>query len=524
MGFQDRNEDQLDDSGQYSWRNYWELALRRRWWIIAPAFLCWAAALVAGFYLTPKYTSETVILLEQPKVPSQYVVPNVTMDLQNRLNSLTEQILSPQRLVSLIHEFHLYSGNGDEDLLVRRMKKDIEVALVKGVTANDLSSFKISYSGSEPRITREVTERLAAFFLEENLHNQRRSEDTTQFLEAQVEDARRELETQEERMRQFRMHNLGALPEQLASNMQILGGLQGRLDKANEALSQAEQQNLFLTSSLSQARSSQKDSDLSTTALVKQLDRLKDELAAANSRYTDRHPTVLRLKEQIAQAERLKNTTAPIGKRASGIDQSDGEAMTRAATPGELQIESQLEANKFEIASRKKEIKDLEHQINQYQDRLNLTPIREQEMVAITRNYNQSRTNYEALLGKKMQSRMATDLEKEQQGEQFRILVPANLPLKPDSPKRPKLAMLGLFAGVVLGVAASVFKESADARIHTDRDLSEFPWVRVLATVPPVYTPQEVQLRAHRQRVEVVLAAVILVSIPVFTALIYFRP
>jgi succinoglycan biosynthesis transport protein ExoP len=523
-------DDELEIGSGRSWEQYWDSAKRRRWWIIAPAFFIWAVALAGSYYLPPRYRSETVILVEQQKIPSQYVTPNVTVDLQSRLHSLTEQILSRTRLLRIIDEFHLYGrGRKDSDALVHRMRDDIEITLVRGDRADELSGFKISYSAPEAQIAQQVTGRLTSFFIDENLRNQQKlSEDTTQFLESQLEGARKELESQEERMRQFRSRYLGELPDQLQSNVQILGGLQGRLDAATEALNRAEQQNLYLTSVLAQPRNSLSSETGTSSSIDKQMDRLKAELAVASSRYKATHPDVVHLKQQIAETEQLKKRLEKGNAAKSATTTgAGGESVRSGDSPGdslESQLQGQLKANHMEVAHRKKEINDLEHQINQYQGRLNLTPVREQEMAALTRNYNQSRSNYESLLAKKMQSQMATNLERRQQGEQFRVLDPANLPQRPYWPNRLKIALGALAAGLFLGTTAAALKEFTNLCIYSDQDLANFPTLRVLAVVPPVLTVGEERSRFHRFRLELVLAVLIFITVPVLTALTSIRP
>src|SRR5262245_13870344 len=192
--------DELELEAGRSWEQYWDTVKRRRWWLLGPAVLFWALGLGFSYYLPAKYKSEAQILVEQPKVNATYVTPNVTVDVQNQLQSLTEQILSRTRLLSIIGDLHLYPGDTDPASSVRHMRDDIEITPVK----SELSSFKISYSAHDPEVAKQVTERITQFFVDENVRKQQLSEDMTQFLEAQLEDARKDLDSQEERLREFR--------------------------------------------------------------------------------------------------------------------------------------------------------------------------------------------------------------------------------------------------------------------------------------------------------------------------------
>src|ERR1700675_921567 len=158
---------------------YWAMAKRRRWYIILPAFACWAVAWSGSWLLPSTYQSDALILVEQQKVPEQYVVPNVTVGLQDRLQSMTQQILSRTRLQATIDRFHLYRRRtGLRGLLesgdpVEQMRKDIQIDLVQPPGhPNELTAFKIRYSTGSPELAQQVNSELTSLFIEENLKSQ----------------------------------------------------------------------------------------------------------------------------------------------------------------------------------------------------------------------------------------------------------------------------------------------------------------------------------------------------------------
>src|SRR5271157_2814795 len=145
----------------------------RRWLIATCLVVGWAVGIAVGWLLPPKYRSETVILIEQQKVPEHYVESNIAVDQQQRLQTMSEQILSRTRLVALIDSFHLYGGNAkrrDSDALVEQMRKDIKIELITG-SRDQLSAFKVSYSAVSPQLARDVTKELTSLFINENLQN-----------------------------------------------------------------------------------------------------------------------------------------------------------------------------------------------------------------------------------------------------------------------------------------------------------------------------------------------------------------
>jgi len=528
--------DQLEEKPSVSLQGWWLRVCRHRLLLMFSLLAGWALVTAVALFLPAKYRSETMILIEQQRVPEKLVESNVAVDLQQRLQSMSEQILSRTRLVGIIEKFQLYGEKRqhvDTDSLVQKMRKDIGVDLIKGALPDQISAFKVSYSSNSPVIAQQVTAELTSLFIEENLRNREQlSEDTTTFLQTELDGARKSLDEQEQRLREFKNKYMGQLPEQTTSNVQILSGLQGRLQAATDALNQAEQQKLYLQSLLSEYRAMHPaaTSSSSTTGslppsidLDRKLETLKSQLADLSTKYTARHPDIVRLQEEISATEKLK---AGSEEKAKSTKQSaenpevrvTGDPQSRSAM---VQVESQLKANELDIANRKTEIKRLENDIDSYQQRLNLAPAREQELAAITRDHEQSRTNYESLLAKRNSSEMATNLEKRQQGEQFRMIDPPSLPQRPYFPDRLLFCLGGLAFGLALGLGSIVLMEFANPRLFGEDELSAIVTTPILITIPPVPTPAENRKRLRLHALELVTAIVMLIAIPAVTLLIY---
>ena len=159
------------------------------------------------------------------------------------------------------------------------------------------------------------------------------------------------------------------------------------------------------------------------------------------------------------------------------------------------ELASQLKVNRIEVANRERTIEDLKGRISEYQARLNREPVREQQLADLTRNYDQSRVNYESLLKKRNDSELATSLERRQQGEHFRILDPPSFPVKPYFPNRLKLSAIGLAFGLVLGGAVSAGAEMIDDRLYTEKELQALLPVDAISVIPPITTAVEEKKR-----------------------------
>jgi succinoglycan biosynthesis transport protein ExoP len=520
------------------WEECLAVGRRRVWYFAIPLVLTWLAVWVVSWFLPAVYRSGTLILVEQPTVSQQYVVPNVAGDLQDRLNSITQQILSRTRLLRIMEEMNLYQNERKRmgpDQLVDRMRKDVEIELVRSADRRDeLSAFNIYYSSSDPVLAQKVTDRLAWLFITENLEvRQEQAESTTEFLQTQLGDARQKLSDQERRLREYKDRYPGELPAQASSNVQILGGLQSQLVAEMDALGRAKQQNTYLESLLTQYRSARSASRSGTTvtgglpAVDAELQRLHAQLADLSAHYTDRHPDVRKVKEQIATAEALRqkllHDPPPSAASTSGDDASTAASVDGRDGSGIPELESQLKANKMEIANRQRSIQDLEGQIRDYRARLEQAPKREQELADITRDYEQSRQYYDSLLAKKNQSEMATNLEKKQQGEHFRVLDPPSVPTKPFSPNRLKLALIGLVAGIALGAVVASGSEVIDGRIHNEKDLCKLVSVEILAEIPSLPTADEQAAAARNLRLQLLGGVCIVLCIAAGFAISFFR-
>src|SRR5436305_4517923 len=431
--------DELEQKNSPTLDEYWQILRRRRWWLILPAFVCWLLVWGGSWFLPAIFRSQSLILIEQQKVPEQYVVSNVSVDLQERLHSMTQQILSRTRLQRIIDDFHLYAKERSRlspDGMVDLMRDDVKIELVQAPgRPGDLTAFRISYSATSPQLAQQVASQLTSLFIEEDLQaQQQQSENTTRFLETQLAEARTSLEKQEAKVRQFKTEYLGQLPTQMEGNLQILSGLQTQLQSEQSSLAHAQQQKLYLESLLDQYRTLRQESSAAASggvqapaALDGELTRLKSQLSDLQARYTDQHPDVIRLKSQIAKTEKLKKQIdADIATAKADPKQNENQSHSidpRVDSPL-MQIQGQIKANQLEVQNDQASIKDLQARISEYQGRLNMTPVREQQLSDLTRDYEQSKANYDSLLKKQMQSQLSTNLEKRQQGQQFRIIDP----------------------------------------------------------------------------------------------------
>jgi polysaccharide chain length determinant protein (PEP-CTERM system associated) len=524
---------------RFDLRRYMDIVRRRHIYFLVLLLAGWMIVWGGSWLIPARYKSGTLILVEQPTMPKDYVAPNVSDDLQDRLQSITQQLLSRTRLLVIIDRLKLYGGDHSELTPVEKvelMRKDIDIELVRSTRDDQITAFNIYYSAHDPHVAQQVTGELTNLFINANLEaRQQESEDTTNFLESQLENARANLSSQEAKVQAFEGAHTGELPTQQASNLQILSGLQSDLVTEQDALNTAQQQQVYLQALINQYRAAQQpikasgDTPSRLTSIDQDLDRLKSQLADLRSRYTDRYPDVQKVKDQIARTQKMRDDlVADLKKNNSAGSRSNDAQVTRdeldaTQNPTVLQLQGQLQANKAEVANREQAVAGLKAKLDDYQGRLNQEPVREQQLADLTRGYDQSKENYDDLLKKKNESEMATSMEHLQEGERFIMLDPPSLPLKPDFPNRIKFCGIGLLVGIALGSLVVGALEYMDDRLYREEDIENLLPTEMIVEIPEVADPLDMQRNKRRALQGWAAAALVFVIIFAGSAISYLH-
>ena len=461
--------------------DYVDLLLRRKWWIIIPAIVVPMTVYFVGRKIPKVYKSETMILVAPQKVPTDYVKPTVNGDVTDRLQTLSQQILSRTRLDSVIDEFNLYSnlkGHYTRDQIIEKMRSDITVEIVADPRPErrSIGAFRISYMGNNPHTVQAVVERLSSLFISENLKaRETQANGTTKFIEDALAQTQTKLADQEDAIRRFKAQNMGSLPEQEQANLTVLSQLQAMLQATTDEIGRAEQQRVYFESMLAVADKSTlatRGSDLS-----KKLEDLRSQLAVAQQIYTPQHPDVVRLKHDVAALE-AQIATAPSKTEEPDVNRS------------------QLTAIKQEILLKKAKQAKIEGQIQRVQGHIEMLPSVEMRFADLNRDYESTKTQYKTLLEKHDSSLLAADMEKRAEGEQFQVIDPANFPQNPIKPDLVQLNALGLLAGLGLGIGLAFLSHMRDTTLHTPADVEFYLNVPLLVQLPTITSATPVAKRA----------------------------
>ncbi|MBX6359860.1 GumC family protein [Pseudacidobacterium ailaaui] len=474
-----------EQGAQFTFQDVLAILKRRLWWVLVPLVFGPIIGFLVSFGIKPVYTSQTFVLVEQQKVPDTIVAPVVTDQLEMRLMTMRDQILSRSNLEPIIRRFGLYKADESRvpmEELVERLRKAISVTPLRPDGSSVLRGFYIDVSADHPAVARAVCAEILSMFMAENLKvRAQRAEDTTTFLAGQLDDAKHKLDDYDAKLAAFKSRYLGQLPTDEDRNLQMLSTLSSQLDAVNQELAQAQQQKASQEALLSQAltslQASQKGAD-SPVDLERELSNLRMQLATLEARYTPEYPDVVRTKAQI---QTLTQQLAAARKNA-GNDST--KAPSVPDTPEVAQMRVALRGMDEAVRLKRAEQARLESEIRNMQSRVQLSPVVEEQYKSLTRDYESALQFYNELLNKKTQAEMATDLELRREGEQFRVMDPPDLPASPSSPNRLKCSLAGLAAGFFLGAALAAMLEMKERFLRTEEDIHKHLDLMTLVSLP----------------------------------------
>ena len=505
---------------------YVNLALRRRWFIIVPFFLAMIAGIYLAIALPKKFQAETLILIEPQRVPDNYVQAIVSSDLESRIATIKEMILSRTNLLKIIENFNIFAGAKNADMFldekIEVMRKYTTVDIVSDRRNRIANAFKISFEGEDPRKVMQVVNAMATMVIDQNLKvRESQALGTVDFLENELVKMRRKLEEVEAALKEFRETHMGELPDQLASNLMVLERLQQQLsdrqrglrDERNR-LSSLENQIQFAReqAAMTPAAPSLPESREPTT-----LEGLKQQLADHQIRYTPQHPDVIRLQHKIEELEKQSPPATSNGE--SGSTRTAGATGLTAAGRGvEADLIAQRNGAAREIAAIREEVSALQKQIAGYQQRVEDTPKLEQELLSLKRDYENTQKTYDSLLARKQEAEVAANMERQQKGEQFRILDPARLPDKPQSPDMRKLFLMCVLAGLGLGGGLIFVLEFLDKSVKKLESVPKKLGIPLLVAVPRIDRPKDLRKRRLNNGLSIAAAVICMALMVLFAA------
>ena len=469
-----------------------KIVWRRRWHLVLPAIVIAAAASWLIHRLPDRYRSEALIQVVPQSVPETFVRSTVTTRGDQRLQSITQQILSRTQLERIIRDFDLYADRRQSDTMqeiVDSMRTgDIEVRPTKG------DAFRLGFSAGSPEVAMRVVERLVSLFIvETSLARASVAEGTDQFLEAQLEDARRKLIDNESQLAKFRRQHNGELPTQLEANVRGMHNAEMQLQVLTDSLNRDRDRHLMLERSIKDASLGELIDDdgrlasgeTSKLTAAEQLARAESALRDLHATLTEQHPDVVTMTQTVAELR--KRAQAESAQQAEPAEASAADRLRRSRLDG---LRAELSEVERQVAEKVAEGERLRGVLRTYQNRTEAAPTREAELAALTRDYDTLQQSYRALLTKKQESQIAANLERQQVDAHFKVLDPPRVPEQPSAPRRARLYAMAALGGILIGLMFAGTVEWLDRGLRTQEDVRIALGLPVLAAIPFVSSPR----------------------------------
>ena len=546
--------------------DYISIAWRRKFQIIIPFIIVLAIAVVTVFQIPRVYQSTGTILVESQQIPTELVQSTVTSFAGERIQVLTQRIMSRQQLLEIVEKFDLYKDQSDQvsrseilDDMRSRIVIETVGANLRG-RARTAISFTVSYEHISPILAQKVVNELITLFLDENIKSRtERAVETTEFLQKEGDRLRSKIEVMEEQIASYKQENKGRLPENLRISLERIEELKTLLFNTEREMNDLNENKKLLAIELISAESNSANTVLDGNQPSPEIElrNMQNQFVSLSARYGAEHPDVKAIKRKIKAFEK---EYGPLGdgselreevelvqseiyeltqkyssehpdvkrlkRKLSGLEAVLSEYNVNPKTnvnqtnPEYLQAKARLESIESNIISLKKTRLNLEQQIALLDTRINQTPQVERGLDALERDYDNTKRKYQEIRNKQSQAELAMNLEEDQKGERFTLIEPPLLPHRPIKPNRPKMLLMGFILAVMSGIGVAGVAETIDGGIRGERALTRITKMRPLVTIPYIRTQQDETIRKRNLKLSVL--ALLMLGIVFVTSVHHF--
>lgn len=506
--------------------HYWQLVIKWRWLVIIPLIITLSAGMYKSVTVPRIYEARTLILVEPQRVPSKFVESIVDSNINSRVDTIKQQVLSRTSLENVINQFGLFSEPENENMFMEdkleSLRRRIGIEVTRARRGAD--AFEITFKGRDPEQVKNVANSLANSFININLKvREEKAIGTSNFLDGQLNDIRTQLIETEQAIKEYRREYMGELPEQLDANLKMLDRLQLKLNERFETLRNAknnlrqfeQDSNKKVQEMEDQIARLDEQQDIFSGFMtddweseemgMSKLDEIKKEYNNLLIKYTKNHPDVIRLQKQIEDLESLEqegdeatDEKEPVVSEPTDVQEIPQELGAGTDNFFENQMRKSLDEMREQVAEERakmiseidaieKEIDEIKSDMEEYQRRVDVTPNREQDLISLKRDYKNIQASYSSLLNRKLEAEIAVSMERKSKGEQFRIVDPAKRPQKPISPDVKKFLVLAVGAGLAIGGALIFLIDFFNGSIRKPDELENAMGIPVLASIPMIH-------------------------------------
>lgn len=562
---------------------YLDVVRRRKMYFLLPLLLIFTVAFAMALMLPPKYLSQGTVLIEAQNIPEELVQSTVTGYVEERLQTLSQVVLSRQNLEQLIEEYNPYpelQEQGTTEEVVARLREDIsmepihaEVGGKSGRSSAATVAFTVSYEGLQPRVTSQIANALVSLYLEQNLQlREEKASGTLDFFQEQLTALSEEIDHHEDQLAKFKAKHQNSLPELMQHNMQSLERIKSEINARRQELQNLQERKIYLEGQLATVdpyridglsrgeqplslqeelrmlrneyvtlKSVRSASHPDVVRLQKQIKALEEEtegqggmevleqalaekeqnLADLRRRYSEKHPDVQASAKQVEVLRREMDQMAE--SEHSSSDQGWQRQGEQADNPSYIQLQTQITTTTLEIESVQETIKDLQKDMVDYQQRIEKTPNVEQRLQGLQRKYHTAQARYKETMTKLSAAREAVELEEDQMAERLRVIEPPAIPESPSKPNRMAIVLLGFVLASGFGVGSASLSEFMDQSVRRADTLSALSNKPVLGVVPFLATSRD-KLWKWSKRILLLMGIAAIIGLWLFLLHNYYQP
>jgi succinoglycan biosynthesis transport protein ExoP len=549
-------------------RDYFFILLKRKRYFFIPFLVLFTIITAVALLLPAVYESTSTILIEDQQIPPEFVRSTVTGFADQRIQSLTQQILSRTRLWEIIQQFKLYLDLKEKytrEEIIKKMRENIRLDTIsaevaagqkaparKAGQAGITIAFSISYRGKSPEMVQKVAGTLASLYLEQNLKTREaQAKTTTQFLEAEAKELREHIRIMGGKIAAFKEAHEGIQPELYQFNLSQAERLEQDIKQIDNQIRTIQDRKIYLEGQLATVKPDSPIIGSSGERILDPRDRLRAlevKLADLQAKFSPDHPDVRQALREKAELEKLvgKRGGSPSLKRQklvqlkaelaqkqgkysdqhpdvrklkneiARLEQEPEKAepvkpVTNAENPAYISLTTQIESAKNEITSLQRQRLTLKKKREMYNQRLEESPKLEQEYFALQRDYKNSTDKYQEVMNKILEARISEGMEEHQKGEKFILIDPASYPQKPVKPKRMLIILAGFILSLGAGLGTVALVEQLDHSVKNADELSAFTGLPVLGTIIRIHTKEELTLARHKRQLAWMISGLVLI-------------
>ena len=412
-------------------------------------------------------------------------------NFEQQLFVIQQQILSLDFLGEIVREFNPYPDeleSGGETSAALALTGAIKVEKIKtdragnNIVGSGIEAFAVSFIHENPKTAMQVTAGIAEKFITENTKGRENdAESALKFYDDELSRIKIELEKKEEQLTAFKRSHLGELPQQTDASFRSLDRLDNDINSVNENIQRHSDKLAMLDKAVQEYQVYGRQNPAFKTAsmepdpLFRQLKELREKLVMLKAEFRDEYPEVILTKEGMRKVE--EELVGLYGPDAIKSDKKPLDLYLQ-----DLVKQQSEEKSELNLLRQREQI--LRASRNDHEKRVERSPAVEQELQTLERDYVSMKGNYAMMLDKRLQARVAENMEKRQKNGKFRILDPASFPRSPIIPNRSRVLVLGFLFGGVLGMGLSVLRERITPQFRGPEDVELLLGPQLLVAIP----------------------------------------